>query len=252
MPLEGGNTFPAEMWVAANVPGWTEYGDSESVYQSRYLSDSGRLFFDSRDGLVPKDVDGTGDVYEYEPEGISDCARGASDGAVVFKAGGAFAGEDGSGVEGAGCVGLISSGDGSEEAAFLDASETGGDVFFLSTSQLSPLDVEGGRTLYDAQECTRSVPCASPPAAPSPPCVTEASCKAAPSLQPEIFGSPASATFSGPGDLVPPPPAVVKKVTKKTVKCGKGFVKNKKDKCIKRKKPKKNAKKASNDRRAPR
>jgi hypothetical protein len=253
MPLEGGyNTWQSEMWVAANVPGWTEYGDSESVYQSRYLSDSGRLFFDSRDGLVPKDVDGTGDVYEYEPEGISDCARGASDGAVVFKAGGAFAGEDGSGVEGAGCVGLISSGDGSEEAAFLDASETGGDVFFLSTSQLSPLDVEGGRTLYDAQECTRSVPCASPPAAPSPPCVTEASCKAAPSLQPEIFGSPASATFSGPGDLVPPPPAVVKKVTKKTVKCGKGFVKNKKDKCIKRKKPKKNAKKASNDRRAPR
>jgi DNA-binding beta-propeller fold protein YncE len=253
MPLAGdGTTWKAQMWVASSVPGWTEYGDHESVYQARYLSNSGRLFFDSHDGLVPKDVDGTGDVYEYEPEGVGDCAPGAGDGAVVFKAGGAFAGEDGSGVEGAGCVGLISSGNGSEEAAFLDASETGGDVFFLSTSQLSPLDVEGGRTVYDAQECTAGVPCASPPAAVSPPCVTEASCKAAPSLQPEIFGSPASATFSGPGDLVPPPPAVVKKVTKKTVKCGKGFVKNKKDKCIKREKPKKNAKKASNDRRAPR
>jgi hypothetical protein len=240
------------MWIAANVPGWTEYEARESVYQSRYLSDSGRLFFDSRDGLVPKDVDGTGDVYEYEPEGVGDCGGGAGDGAVVFKPGGAFAGEDGSEVEGAGCVGLISSGDGSEEAAFLDASESGGDVFFLSTSQLSPLDVEGGRTLYDAQECTASVPCAVPPASPSPPCVTEASCKAAPSPQPELFGSPASATFSGPGDLVPPPPAVVKKVTKKTVKCGKGFVKDKKSKCIRRKEPKKNAKKASNDRRAPR
>jgi hypothetical protein len=190
------------MWIAASVPGWTEYGNGESVYQSRYLSDSGRLFFNSRDGLVPKDVDGTGDVYEYEPEGVGDCGSGTGDGAVVFKAGGAFAGEEGSGVEGAGCVGLISSGDGSEEAAFLDASETGGDVFFLSTSQLSPLDVEGGRTLYDAQECTASVPCAAPPPSPSPPCVTEASCKAAPSPQPEIFGSPASATFSGPGDLV--------------------------------------------------
>ncbi|HEV3321626.1 MAG TPA: hypothetical protein VG147_05475 [Solirubrobacteraceae bacterium] len=202
MPLEGGNkTWKEDMWIAANVPGWTEFGDGESVYQSRYLSNSGRLFFDSRDGLVPKDVDGTGDVYEYEPEGVGDCGPGASDGAVVFKAGGAFAGEDGSGVEGAGCVGLISSGDGSEEAAFLDASESGGDVFFLSTSQLSPLDVEGGRTLYDAQECTASVPCAAPPPAVSPPCVTEASCKAAPSPQPEIFGSPASATFSGPGDL---------------------------------------------------
>jgi hypothetical protein len=203
MPLEGGNaTFRGEMWIAANVPGWTGYGDYQSVYQSRYLSNSGRLFFDSRGGLVPKDVDGTGDVYEYEPEGVGDCGRGAGDGAVVFKSGGAFAGEDGSGVEGAGCVGLISSGDGSEEAAFLDASETGGDVFFLSTSQLSPLDVEGGRTLYDAQECTASVPCAVAPVSSSPPCVTEASCKAAPSPQPEIFGSPASATFSGPGDLV--------------------------------------------------
>jgi hypothetical protein len=206
MPLEGGSkTWKRQMWIAANVPGWTAFGGSgnaESVYQSRYLSSSGRLFFNSRDGLVPKDVDGTGDVYEYEPEGVGDCGHGASDGAVVFKAGGAFAGEDGSGVEGAGCVGLISSGDGSEEAAFLDASETGGDVFFLSTSQLSPLDVEGGRTLYDAQECTGGVPCAVPPPSVSPPCVTEASCKAAPSPQPEIFGSPASATFSGPGDLV--------------------------------------------------
>jgi hypothetical protein len=214
MPLEGGRTFKSETWIAANVPGWTEYGREQSVYQSRYLSDSGRLFFDSRDGLVPKDVDGTGDVYEYEPEGVGDCGPGAGDGAVVFKAGGSFAGEDGGGVEGAGCVGLISSGDGSEEAAFLDASETGGDVFFLSTSQLSPLDVEGGRTLYDAQECTVGVPCAVAPPSPSPPCVTEASCKAAPSPQPEIFGSPASATFSGPGDLVssPVPVSEAKKV----------------------------------------
>jgi DNA-binding beta-propeller fold protein YncE len=215
MPLAGdGTTWRGEMWVAASVPGWNEYGDGKSVYQSRYLSNSGRLFFDSHDGLVPKDVDGAGDVYEYEPEGIGDCGPGAGDGAVVFKAGGAFAGEDGSGAEGAGCVGLISSGNGSEEAAFLDASETGGDVFFLSISQLSPLDVEGGRTLYDAQECTASVPCAAPPPAVSPPCVTEASCKAAPSPQPEIFGSPASATFSGPGDLVSSPvvPVAAKKV----------------------------------------
>jgi hypothetical protein len=214
MPLEGGANLKGDLWVAANVPGWTGYEGRESVYQSRYLSNSGRLFFDSRDGLVPKDVDGTGDVYEYEPEGVGDCGSGAGDGAVVFKLGGAFAGEDGSGVEGAGCVGLISSGNGSEEAAFLDASESGGDVFFLSTSQLSPLDVEGGRTLYDAQECTVGVPCAVAPVAVSPPCVTEASCKAAPSPQPEIFGSPASATFSGPGDLVSSSvvPVAVKKV----------------------------------------
>ena len=31
------------------------------------------------------------------------------------------------------------------------------------------------------------------------------SCKAAPSLQPEIFGAPPSATFSGAGNLLEPP-----------------------------------------------
>ena len=40
----------------------------EAFYQSRYLSDSGRLFFNSSDALVPQDVNGTEDVYEYEPK----------------------------------------------------------------------------------------------------------------------------------------------------------------------------------------
>jgi len=49
------------------------------------------------------------------------------------------------------------------------------------------------------------------PAGHPPPCVTEASCKAAPTPQPSIFGLPASATFSGAGNLGgqalnPPPP----------------------------------------------
>ena len=34
---------------------------------SRALFDSGRLFFDSADALVPQDTNGNTDVYEFEP-----------------------------------------------------------------------------------------------------------------------------------------------------------------------------------------
>ena len=37
------------------------------LYQSRYLSNEGRLFFNSADALVPHDSNGREDVYEYEP-----------------------------------------------------------------------------------------------------------------------------------------------------------------------------------------
>ncbi len=42
-------------WLAANIPTWTPQSYDNAVYQSRYLSDSGRLFFNSLDGLVAKD-----------------------------------------------------------------------------------------------------------------------------------------------------------------------------------------------------
>ncbi len=58
-------------WLAADVPGWFEYEDSPETarVQPRYLSNSGRVFFDGRDALVPKDINNTWDVYEYEPAG---------------------------------------------------------------------------------------------------------------------------------------------------------------------------------------
>ena len=54
-------------WLAGSVPGW-DHLDNTSTYQPRYLSDSGRLFFDSPDGLVPQDTNKLEDVYEYEPK----------------------------------------------------------------------------------------------------------------------------------------------------------------------------------------
>jgi hypothetical protein len=229
--LSGGDSvWEPSTWLAANVPGWTSYELDAGAHQPRYLSDGGRLFFNSHEALVPEDVNGTWDVYEYEPPGIGTCTTAA----VTF-----------SELSG-GCVGLISSGESPEESAFLDASESGGDVFFLTASQLVPQDYDYNRDVYDAHECTGVSPCFPTPAVHPPPCTTEASCKSAPTPQPTLYAPPASATFSGPGNLAPsPPPAPAKVTEKKTVTCKKGLVRSKKGGCVKEKKPKKKAKKSS-------
>ncbi|HEY2142009.1 MAG TPA: hypothetical protein VGG98_08115 [Solirubrobacteraceae bacterium] len=189
-----------QVWLAANIPGWTPYRLGSSLYQSRYLSDSGRLFFNSDDALVSQDVNGTWDVYQYEPPLVGSCSTAS----VTYRE------------RSRGCVGLISSGSSPEESAFLDASATGGrdpeghegggDVFFLTAEKLVSQDFDTGLDVYDAHECMSSAPCFPTPAAQPPPCTTEASCKVAPSPQPGIFGAPPSATFSGPGNLVPQAP----------------------------------------------
>ena len=100
------------------------------------------------------------------------------------------------GVGGAGCVALISSGTSGEESAFMDASASGGDVFFLTAAHLVSGSIETGASLYDAHECTSVSPC--PAEAEVPPvCDTAEGCRAAPEPQPSIFGAPSSATFHG-------------------------------------------------------
>jgi hypothetical protein len=87
----------------------------------------------------------------------------------------------------------------------MDASESGGDVFFMTTSKLSPLDAESSYAVYDAHECTSESPCLPQPAGPSPECVTAEACRAAPLPEPSIYGPPSSATFNGLGNLTPSP-----------------------------------------------
>ena len=220
--------------IAANIPSWTSYSAEKPIYDPRFLSDSGRLFFNAVGGLVPRDVNGQVDVYELEPPGEGSCTTATRTGTVLYVP------------AAAGCVALISSGESPEESEFEDASETGGDVFFMSSSRLSTADLDGSISMWDAHECTAASPCPPAPASAPPPCTTEASCKASPSPQPTIFGAPPSATFNGPGNVVPQAPVVAKK----TVKCKKGLVKNKKGKCVKKPKGKsKKAKKTSNKRR---
>jgi hypothetical protein len=179
-------------WIAANVPGWTSSGiiQNRGVHQSRYLSDSGRLFFNSNDALVPQDSNGNEDVYEYEPPGVGNCASSS----VTFSE------------RSGGCLGLISSGTASGESAFVDASETGEDVFFLTAERLVGRDIDAAYDIYDAHVCSAQSPCLSAPAV-SPPCTTADSCRLAPSPQPSIFGAPGSAMFSGAGNVIPAGPA---------------------------------------------
>ncbi len=71
-------------WLAGNIPGWTAQSLAARCIQSRYLSDEGRLFFNSPDDLVPESATNqarrterqgpTGEnVYEYEPDGVGSC-----------------------------------------------------------------------------------------------------------------------------------------------------------------------------------
>ncbi len=216
-------------WLAGSVPGWTTFHISKALYQSRYLSNNGRLFFNSPDALVPADVDHQENVYEFEPEGVGNCQAGVADAGEVY--------EPATGA----CVALISSGTSGQESAFLDASATGGansegaegggDVFLLTTSPLAPQDLDQAYDIYDAHECTAVSPCATPSAtASTPPCTTADSCRAAPTPQPSIYGAPSSATFSGPGNLAPPSPAVKPKVQTKGEKLAKVLKACKKDK----------------------
>jgi hypothetical protein len=233
-PAHGGIAGgPVNTWatapVAANLPGWTANAELGNVsrHQPRYLTDEGRLFFNSADGLVPQDENGTEDVYQYEPSGITEPPGIA----------GCSPETPGYVEAAAGCVRAISSGSSAQESAFLDASESGADVFFLTSAKLTGQDKDASYDVYDAHQCTPSAPCPPTEALQPPPCETSDSCKPAPSPQPEVFGAPPSALFNGPGNAVFSSPTRGSKAKAKSVKCKKGFVKRK-GKCVRKPKSK--------------
>ncbi len=164
-------------WLAGDIPGWTGIDDAtNALYQSRYLSNEGRLFFDSPDHLVPAAKSDAAKVYEYEPEGMGRCESAG------------------------GCVGLISSGTDPHESAFIDASENGNDVFFVTASKLVQQDSDESYDVYDARVCEPSSRCLPPPVGAQPPCATEQECRSEYSLG-SSFEAPASEAVSGPGSV---------------------------------------------------
>ncbi len=171
-------------WLAGSVPGWTLYELNNPVaeHQSRYLSDNGRLFFNSSDALASEDtarqrperVNGTStsvgveNVYEYESAGEGNCTSAP------------------------GCLTLISSGTSEQESAFLDASETGSDAFFITAAQLTPQDTDNSLDVYDARICGTpgSEACLPVKPLPQPECTGEGCRPPAPTGQPlQITGT---------------------------------------------------------------
>ncbi len=171
-----------EHWLAGNIPGWTAQNLVSALFQSRYLNDEGRLFFNSPDHLVPQAKSGKEAVYEYEPSGVGSC-------------------ESPSG----GCVSLISSGDSNRESAFLEATPSGNDVLFVTAAQLLPQDTDTAFDIYDARVCTQASPCLTPPT-PAPPGCSEAdACRPSEPGEQAPLGASGSASTSGPGNIVKAP-----------------------------------------------
>lgn len=161
--------------ISYNNAGHGLFGHSKSTVDTRAVSSDGsRVFFDTTDPLVPQDANGTRDVYEWEADDSGTCR------------------------EPAGCVYLISSGRSPEDSFYLDNSESGNDVFFVTTYGISAADTDHAYDVYDAR-----VPRIGDTLAPSAvPCERDA-CQSAPPV-PELLAPPASATFDGAGNLTLP------------------------------------------------
>jgi hypothetical protein len=178
-------------WLAGNIPGWTAQSIDTAAFQSRYLSDSGRLFFNSADALVPEVADatrpeevnhayqnvGVENVYEYEPSGVGSC-NGAT----------------------GSCVSLISSGSSTLESAFMEATPSGDDVFFLTGARLVPEDSDTAFDVYDARVCTPENPCLTPSPSAPPGCSAADACRPGEPPQEAALTPAGTATFSGPGN----------------------------------------------------
>ncbi len=115
---------PSTLPLLSPVP-----GQQDPQPQPRFLSNAGRLYFDSQDALTARDTnDNVEDVYQYEPQGVGDCKR-----------------------EG-GCVSLISAGREPSDSNFLAADPVGKNIFFTTRDQLLLEDRDKLVDVYVARE----------------------------------------------------------------------------------------------------
>lgn len=181
--------------TAQGTGGSLVYTNEENVYQARWITaDGARVFFESFQALVPQDTNGEPDVYEWERPGAGSCT------------------------ESGGCVYLLSGGTSVTSSHFVDASESGDDVFFVTRAQLLASDRNELFDLYDAK-----VDGYQPLA---PPACSGSGCQGVPGAPP-IFATPASVTFEGVGNFeAPSHKSSKKKQTKKKKKRKKNEKKN--------------------------
>ncbi|HEX4188948.1 MAG TPA: fibronectin type III domain-containing protein [Solirubrobacteraceae bacterium] len=151
--------------------------------QTRFLSDDGdRLFFDTKEALVPQDTNGEVDAYEWEQNGTGSCGRAG------------------------GCIYLLSGGTSTDGSFFLDASANGDEAFIMTRAQLVPQDENEADDLYDVR--------VGAPAVVSPATCTGTGCQGPPAAPP-IFSTPPSVTFNGLGNF--PSPAATSPPVKRKV-----------------------------------
>ena len=191
--LSPGAKAPTAHWLAGSLPGWTPLGNesaAQALRPPRYLSDSGRLFFNSADALVNVEhahtrqeliggerVDvGVEAVYQYEPNGLGSCSNDH------------------------GCVALVSSGTSEQESAFVDASSNGDGAFFVTAQPLVAADHDTNFDLYDARVCTSESPCLTSEGASSTPCESTVACRPA-SIPPTSTGSSGTEGVAGSGNV---------------------------------------------------
>jgi hypothetical protein len=140
------------------------------AFSAHAISEDGSVFFNTEASLVPQDTNGVLDVYEWH----------------------------------GGAISLISSGQDPLNSYLLGASPNGANVFFGTHARLVPADTSGGGNVYDARVCEpeKGNPCIAAAAAEEGLCEGDACSH--PTVAPSD-ATPASATFSGAGDLTRAP-----------------------------------------------
>jgi hypothetical protein len=159
----------------AILPGW-----SNPYEGPRFLSDDGsRLFFESRDVLLPSDENEKRDVYEFGRGGAGSCDEASTD----------FDPATG------GCLSLISSGKSGDDSYLIDASSSGRDVFLSTRRALVGWDDNEHYDAYDAREGGGF-------AEPTEPSICQGEACKLPAGAPPSVTPPPTATFQGPGNPI--------------------------------------------------
>jgi len=169
-----------------NAAGYLPVSDEDSTSQLRLVSeDGGRVLFQSVVPLVPQDVNGKDDVYEWERDGTGSCHLSA------------------------GCVYLLSDGSSDAPSFLLDASADGSNVFIATSAQLVSRDENEIYDVYDVRIGVETPPV--------PPQCTGTGCQGVPGAPP-IFATPSSVTFGGVGNFAPAAKTVINKPKAKAKK----------------------------------
>jgi hypothetical protein len=182
-PVKAKDTF--------NLEGGATYlpGDFGSITHMRRLisADGNRVFFNSDQPLSPQDKNGVQDVYEWEQEGEGEEGRCAH----------------GSASNGGGCVSLLSGGTSTSDSLLIDADETGDNVFFVTRAALVPGGGNGEKpNVFDAR-VNGGFKGAPGGIVQTEECKSAEACKP-PAGEPPVESFPASAAFSGAGNLTAP------------------------------------------------